>query len=80
MAQINRRIFLAEDKTQRQNESHEEERLKQEAMIKALLEEKRLHSNQLENKVEYTIDDRSCETLMCEIFHLLTTCVLAISR
>ncbi|KFZ22873.1 hypothetical protein V502_02648, partial [Pseudogymnoascus sp. VKM F-4520 (FW-2644)] len=73
MAQINRRIVLAEEKTRRQNESHEEERLKQEAMINALLEEKRLHSNQMENKVEYTMDDRACETLMREIFHLLTT-------
>ncbi|KFY31790.1 hypothetical protein V493_00798 [Pseudogymnoascus sp. VKM F-4281 (FW-2241)] len=72
MAQINRRIVLAEEKTRRQSESHEEERLKQKAMVKALLEEKRLHSNQLENKVEY-MDDRACETLMREIFHLLTT-------
>ncbi|KFY02399.1 hypothetical protein V494_00074 [Pseudogymnoascus sp. VKM F-4513 (FW-928)] len=73
MAQINRRIVVAEEKIRRQDESHEEEILKQEAMIKALLEEKRLHSNQLENKVEYTMDDRACKTLVGEIFHLLTT-------
>ncbi|KFX96516.1 hypothetical protein O988_05264 [Pseudogymnoascus sp. VKM F-3808] len=73
LAQINRRIVLAEEKIRRQDELHEGERLKQEATIKALLEEKRLHSNQLENKVEYTMDDRACETLVREIFHLLTT-------
>ncbi|KAL5349553.1 hypothetical protein ACLOAV_005848 [Pseudogymnoascus australis] len=73
MAQINRRIVLAEEKTRRQTESHEEERSRQEAMIKALLEEKRLQSNELKNKVEYTMDDRACETLMREIFHLLNT-------
>jgi hypothetical protein len=80
MAQKNRQIVIAEEKTRRQIESHEEERLKQEAMIKALLEEKRLLSNQLENKVEYTMDDTACETLMREIFHLLTTWCFSIFK
>jgi hypothetical protein len=46
IAQKNRQIVIAEETTQRQNELHEEEKLKQEAMIKPLLEEKRLLSNQ----------------------------------
>ena len=73
MAQKSRQIVIAEEKLRRQNESHEEEKSKQVATIEALLEEKRLLSNQLENKVEYTMDDTACETLVREIFHILTT-------
>lgn len=69
----NRQLVIAEEKIRRLNDLYDKERLRQEAMIEALLEEKRLLSNQLGHKIEYTMDDTACETLIHEIFHLLTT-------
>jgi hypothetical protein len=69
----NCQLVIADEKIRRLNDLHDKERLRQEAMIEALLREKRLLSNQLEHKIEYTMDDTAYETLMHEIFHLLTT-------